>query len=108
MKRTCRCPKCGGDVIVRLESVGDASDWVGSGTGALGARSGTHLAPRRILLAQATSTGLFGGTTERHRETGETEAFVCAGCGYLEEHVKNVHEIDWQTVVGATRWMAPK
>lgn len=87
---------------MHLASVGDAGDWVGSGSGTVDARSPAHLTPRRIFLAATTTTGLFGGTSQQLSAAGETEAFVCTRCGYLEEYLKSPRDIDWSAVVGAT------
>lgn len=105
MKLTGRCPKCAGDHIMHVRQVADAGDWTGEGEGRLDRRDGGHPVPRRVLTERRITTGLFGGTSEEISLAGETEAYVCAGCGYLEEYLRDPGGIDWDRVVGATRHM---
>lgn len=101
MKKTGRCPKCGGDRIMHVDRVADAGDWSGYGEGDLSKRDGGHPVPRRVLTERTTRTGLFGGTSEEITLAGETEAYVCAECGYFEEYLRDPGSIPWDRVVGA-------
>ncbi|MFK7991791.1 MAG: hypothetical protein AB8I08_37585 [Sandaracinaceae bacterium] len=41
----------------------------------------------------------FGGTSgEANRLRCPTEAYVCTACGYLEEYVVGVADVDWSLI----------
>jgi predicted nucleic-acid-binding Zn-ribbon protein len=101
MKRTATCPKCEGKRVFRVDRVADAADWVGSGSGDLGARTGAATVPRRVLIRRTTSPGLFGGSSESYEPAGEVEAYACAECGYFEEYLREPAKIDWDRITGA-------
>jgi 8-oxo-dGTP pyrophosphatase MutT (NUDIX family) len=107
VKHDYRCPKCGGEKIMRLDFVGDAGDWTGYGDGTPDKRAGAHHVPRRVLIEKRTSVGLFGGKSESYEATGETEAYVCVACGYLEEYLAKPASIRWDAVSGAMPWEKP-
>lgn len=109
MKTGGHCPKCAGTRIVRLPYLIDAGDWTGSGSGKPTDRSGGQYVPRLLAIAEETrtSTGLFGGTSTQIVERQiATEAYVCADCGLVEEHVVDPGAIPWDEVQGA-RWHTP-
>ena len=102
MKQSKQCPRCSGRKIIHLASVADASDYYGAGTGDMSQRTGSSFIPRTIAERVATSRGLFGGTSTSVEPACPTEAYICAGCGYLEEYVKSPGDIDWAEINGAT------
>lgn len=107
MKTTGTCPKCQGERVIHLARVADAGDWTGDGVGALTTRAGGHQVPRRVLVKQVATTGMFGGKSTDFAPAGETEGYVCAGCGYLEEYLKSPSKIAWESIEGAT-WHSPR
>ena len=56
---------------------------------------------QQVADERITSRGLFGSNTTVVPAC-PTEAYICAGCGYFEEYVKDVASIDWSKVSGAT------
>jgi hypothetical protein len=72
VKRSRRCPNCGGEKIGHLPSLPDTVE------------DETSIAPR--CLALVTSRG-------RTRRLGIIEAYVCAACGHLEEYVADVDSL---------------
>jgi hypothetical protein len=107
MKRTGVCPKCEGRRVVHVAQVADAGNWNGMGIGSISARAGTHHVPRRVLVQRTVSKGVFGGTSEGFEPVGETEAYVCADCGFFEEYVREPHGVRWEDIVGASWYRAP-
>lgn len=65
-----------------------------------GREGGPHVARHIAEHVEATG-GLFGKHT-LVSPACPTEAYVCATCGYVEEYVKDVADIDWSDVHGAT------
>jgi hypothetical protein len=109
VKKSGVCPKCSGTRIVHLDYLLDAGDWTGSGGGAAPDRSGHQHVPRQLAVSETTKTspGLFGGTSTRIvQRPVTTEAYVCADCGLVEEHVVSPDEVPWDSVRGA-RWHKP-
>jgi hypothetical protein len=107
MKSTGTCPKCQGEQVIHLARVADAVDWNGEGAGGLTTRTGGQLVARRVLLRRIVKPGMFGGTSTVFEPSGETEGYVCAACGYLEEYLRSPGKIDWESIEGAT-WHSPK
>jgi hypothetical protein len=107
MKTTGTCPKCQGERVIHLARVADAGEWLGEGVGALTTRTSSHPVPRRVLVQQTATTGMFSHKATGFKPTGETEGYVCAACGYLEEYLKSPGEIDWESIEGAT-WHSPR
>jgi hypothetical protein len=93
--------------VIHLARVADAGDWSGDGTGALATRTGNQLVARRVLLQQVVKPGMFGGKSTSFEPAGETEGYVCAACGYLEEHLRSPAKINWEAIEGAT-WHSPR
>jgi predicted nucleic-acid-binding Zn-ribbon protein len=86
MKRRAQCPKCGGTRIGHLSSLPDT----------VGAEVEVWPRYAATMLADGEPTPV-----------GRIEAYLCAGCGYLEEYVADVDELqfDWLqgfSWVGAT------
>jgi hypothetical protein len=82
MKTTGVCPKCESERVGRLEYVADESDVT------------TRPGRRRSLWWEVEKTGGFFSAGAEHR--AEVEAYVCTGCGYFEEYVKDPHLIEWE------------
>lgn len=101
MRASGECPKCGGRRIIRLPRVADASDQGGTTAGDMTRRNGCTLVPRQIAERAVTESGLFGNSTLRYVGACPTEAYVCSGCGFVEEYVKDVENIDWTEIHGA-------
>lgn len=66
-----------------------------------GRRAGV-LVPRHLAETTTEVKGLFGSTSTETHVACATEAYVCAGCGYVEEYVRDVTEVDWSAIDGAT------
>jgi hypothetical protein len=107
MKSTGTCPKCQGERVIHLARVADAGDWSGEGGGALTTRTAGHSVARRVLLERVVTTGTFGGKSTAFEPAGETEGYICAGCGYIEEYLRSPGEIAWESIEGAT-WHSPR
>lgn len=107
MKSTGTCPKCQGERVTHLAHVADAGDWTGEGAGGLMTRTVGHPVARHVLIKQVATTGMFGGKSTEFEPTGETEGYVCAGCGYIEEYLKSPRDIAWESIEGAT-WHSPR
>lgn len=102
MKRSNVCPKCQGVAIVHLPVVTDAGDWAGDSEGTLNDRRGIHHVSRALgLVFKKSAGGLFDSDT--YTPVAETEAYICTGCGYAEEYVKDAASVPWGDVVGAVR-----
>jgi hypothetical protein len=80
MKLRGHCPRCGGTRIGHLTSLPDTV-----GTEA-------DVWPRYV----ATIKGPDGELTP----VGQIEAYLCAGCGYLEEYVADVEKLDFDRLQG--------
>ncbi len=87
MKRDGRCPKCQGERILHIES--------------------SRPEEPRMLVRRAERVGILGGSGHVLEGVGRVEAYVCAGCGYLEEYIARPESIPWDDVVGAS-WVETK
>ncbi|MCB9598030.1 MAG: hypothetical protein H6719_35265 [Sandaracinaceae bacterium] len=103
MKRSGECPKCHTRPVIRLERV---LDWTKHSGTAYGGPDTRAPSPRseveRTLAVRLERSGALGGVTVRHPAL-TTEAYVCPGCGFFEEHVRDAKGIDWDAIEGATR-----
>ena len=90
MKKSSRCPKCGGAKVGRLETVQDLSD--------ASYRLGRP-APRQLAVATETQKGWLGESTVEQL-AGEVEAYVCTECGCFEEYVKDPAHVPWAKLAG--------
>jgi hypothetical protein len=84
------CPKCHGQRIGRLSSVGDKGHFDRPG-------------PRQI--GRAATPGIFTENFEGH---GQVEAYVCVGCGYFEEYVIDPASVPWEKLDGFQWVEVPK
>ena len=86
MRESRQCPKCSDRRLVHLKEV------YGHGQ--------TLALQRQILrLAEPPLSAAFLASRSR---AGEVEAYVCTVCGYFEEYVLDVGEIDWDAIQGCT------
>lgn len=88
MKRSGTCTKCRSSRVVKVERVPDAGDYTGSGRGHFTGRTASIHVPRAILSRK---DGVI---------CGETEAYVCADCGWFEEYVADPAGVAWDEVEG--------
>lgn len=80
MRSTCTCPKCGCRQILYVKAVAD-------GSSAVAHRSGAEApAAARLALRIEQQKALIGSYSAAVSE-GHLEAYVCRGCGYVEQHV---------------------
>ncbi|MCA9604604.1 MAG: hypothetical protein KC619_03355 [Myxococcales bacterium] len=104
MKRSGECPKCHTQPVIRLERVLDWTKHSGAAYSEVDQRAPSPRSEvERTLAVRLEKSSALGGVTVRHPALS-TEAYVCPGCGYFEEHVRDVGGIDWATVEGASRW----
>lgn len=82
MKRTRQCPKCQSRRIGYLANLHD------SGHRGPSVRRVGQMAVGSFLGARMTQSG------------GEIEGYLCTDCGYLEEYVKQPHQLNWAAVTG--------
>jgi len=88
MKKTCICPKCESTRVGRLETVRDGRD------------HGFH--NPRSLAQEKEGKGWLKSKAVR----GLVEAYICTECGYFEEYVSDLAQIDWPALEGFT-WHQP-
>jgi hypothetical protein len=81
MKRTATCPKCSGTKILHVRAVADGSSARQHTTG------DDAPSTARLALRIAKQKALLSGSYDAALTEGQLQAFVCAGCGYVEQHV---------------------
>ena len=89
MKQTKRCPKCGSRRVGHLERILDQQGDGEDGNQKIG----------------KVAESLYSFTVRT--ATGETEAYVCADCGYFETYVKSPETIAWDDME-AFSWVDPE
>jgi len=89
MKRTFTCPKCNGKKIGHFSELQDLSE---------ATRRLSKPQPRQIAIASEVTSGFLGAGTKESL-AGETEAYVCAACGYFEEYVKAPEAVPWDQLL---------
>ena len=101
------CPKCAGKKIVHLDHVIDSADWSGLSHGGPDKRNadvGGSVYRHIAIGVETYETWLTGKTVERRGLVCATEAYVCSGCGFFEEYVREPESVNWDDLHGAT-WL---